>query len=253
MANNSPSNRLTLTLDFPEITLDKLSRVAGLWASLVQTVSAQSTGKKQAVRWVITEVHYGSSLTVETRPEVHGKRIEPALLDTISRSVIDGMRHLTDYPDAPEFFSPHALSLAKKLAQQADNERGRIIVSNGTDTEVALNAKIISTVDTIFGPVVQSLGSVEGTLEGVITHGKHRFYIYDSLAGRRVSCLFGERITLDRVLHAYGKRVSVSGVIRTKERTGERLSIEASELIEFTPDDELLSTDDILREWGGVQ
>ena len=43
-------------------------------------------------------------------------------------------------------------------------------------------------------PVSVSIGTVEGMLQGLITHGKNRFLIFDPLSGRQVTCYFSDRI-----------------------------------------------------------
>lgn len=93
-------------------------------------------------------------------------------------------------------------------------------------------------------PEIQSIGTVEGQLEGLITHGKNRFYIYDPLTARQVICDFGERVKRDEVLRAYGKRVAATGKIRSR-RSGERVSVEVNRLFVFPPDSELPSAADV--------
>jgi hypothetical protein len=251
MADTNPDARLTLTIDWPEITIERLSRVASLWANLVQSVSAEATGKRDAVRWVVTSITYASPLRVEASPEVVSKKLDPAIVGEISHAVIAGIAHLEKTPDSPEFFTPQALSVARKLAVLSDAEKfRRLIVSNGAAAPVALTQSVAATIDDIIGPVVESYGSIEGQLEGVMTHGKRRFYVYDALTRRQVRCFFDDTVPLRSVLDAYEKRVSVSGTIKAKALTGEPLSIAVVELHTFRPDSELLPTDEILRMWG---
>lgn len=91
-------------------------------------------------------------------------------------------------------------------------------------------------------PEVESIGTVEGSLEGLIIHGKRRFLIFDPLTGHRVTCYFTERVEWETVLKAFGKRVAVSGFLRSR-RSGEKVSISATRLYEFPPDDELPRAD----------
>ncbi len=93
------------------------------------------------------------------------------------------------------------------------------------------------------------MGTIEGRLQGVFTHGVKKFYIYDSATDRQVRCEFGDRVPLKKVLEAYESRVAVSGFIKVRKKTGQRLSIQAHDLRQFRDDSELASTDEILRAW----
>jgi len=106
------------------------------------------------------------------------------------------------------------------------------------------------TVDHIFGLIVESYGTVEGTLEGVLTHGRRRFFVYDALSGRQVRCHFDNMaIRTDDVLAAFERRVAVGGIVRSKQFTGEKISIEAKEFNVFPRDRELLSLSEIHDLW----
>jgi hypothetical protein len=95
------------------------------------------------------------------------------------------------------------------------------------------------------GPPQDSIGTVEGKLQALNIHEKPpRFAIYDLLTDRRVECYFTTRIKLEDVLAGVGRRVAVTGLIKTRP-TGERVSIEARELRLFPAEDELPTPDDV--------
>lgn len=252
MPDERHADRLTLTIDWPEITLDRLSRITSLWSRIVQSVSVEAAGRKQAIKWVITEVHFGSPLTFEALPEVVGDRVDPDVINQVAHAIVSGIDHLETHPDEPEYFTSHTLGNAKALALLTDPEKQRrILVSNGVGKQVELSTNTAATVDRIFGPTLESYGSVEGQLEGLITHGKQRFYVYESLTGKQVRCLFdSDTIPLSEILKGFDRRVSVSGLIKSKALTGERLSIVASQFSILPADDTLMTTDDIRRLWG---
>lgn len=253
MADDHDKRRLTLTVDWPQITLADLSRLAGLWSRLVDSVSAEATGKKTGIRWVIRSITLASPLEIVSDPQVTNDKIAPVVTERVSRSLLTGIQHLIKYQDQPEGFSHDSLHVARKLAELADPlQQRRMSISNGTGSAVEVTSRVISSVDLIFGPVLESYGSVEGTLEGVITHGKRRFYVYDSLVGRQVRCHFDNmRIKLPEVLQAFEKRVVVSGLIRSRAMTGQRISIDAARFQVFPPDNELMSLAEIQDLWNG--
>ena len=97
---------------------------------------------------------------------------------------------------------------------------------------------------------LQEYGSVEGRLEGLITHGKRRFFIWESLTNRQVECQFADRIPLQDILAAYERRVAARGLIH-RRRTGEKLSVDVEDFRVFRPEAELPSVEriqEILRD-----
>lgn len=96
----------------------------------------------------------------------------------------------------------------------------------------------------VLAPEITSIGTIEGQLEGLITHGKNRFYIYDPLSAKQIICSFDERVGREPVLQAFGKRVAATGIIRSR-RSGERVSVQVSRLYVFPPDSELPRAADV--------
>ena len=90
------------------------------------------------------------------------------------------------------------------------------------------------------------MGTVEGTLEVFNVHGARRqFVIYDELTGQRIECHFGHRIALDQITAGAERRVAVTGEIRSRE-SGEIVSVIATDIEVFPPDDELPNAADVL-------
>jgi hypothetical protein len=109
-----------------------------------------------------------------------------------------------------------------------------------------MNAKPLPTLG---GKILESYGSIEGRLEARSVHGVRRIYVYDSLMNREVRCDFGDRVPLDEVLRAFDRRVSVTGTIKSRAKTGTWLSVQVSTLRLSRSDDELPKTGEILNAW----
>ena len=84
----------------------------------------------------------------------------------------------------------------------------------------------------------QEYGSVEGKLEGTVTHGKRRFFVCESLAGRLVECHFADGIPLSDLLGAFGRRVSVRGTVHRRP-TGEKVSLDVDSFRVLLSEDQL--------------
>ena len=92
----------------------------------------------------------------------------------------------------------------------------------------------------VLSPEVRTIGTIEGELEGLIIHGAKRFFLYDRLTGRRVICYFGNTVSWERLRDLFGKRVAVTGEIRSR-RSGDRASVDVSSYYVFPPEDDLPS------------
>lgn len=246
------NSNLTLTVSWPEITLDRLSRVTGLWSQLILEISRAASGKAGNVRWVVASISYASPYRVVVAPEAASRKIPPRLPADVSYAIVNGIADLGLRPDVPDYFTPSALSITRKLAALTDATKARsMIVSNGVDRPAPLTSKVVAAIDDIVGPVTESFGTVEGLLQALNTHGRPRFYIWDVLGNRQIRCHFDpETVALDNVLDAYDQRVSISGRIRSKALTGERLSIDVVDFQRLKSDADLMSPDEILRAWG---
>lgn len=252
MAESRKEDRLTLILDWPEITPEKLSTISGLWADLLSEVSKQVAGgaSHRAVRWVLAEIKFGSPLELTVGPTRVRADVDPDVIQQISKSVMSGLSELVVRPERPSHFSDAVLSRIRKLAKEADSEKDKqIYIANGATHRIAVGPKMVSAVDDLFGPTVESHGSIEGRLEGIFVHAAHRIYVYDSLTNRQVRCDFGDRVPLDDVLRAFAKRVAVTGMIKSRAKTAARLSVKVSTLKVFRSDDELPKTQEILDVW----
>ena len=110
---------------------------------------------------------------------------------------------------------------------------------------MTVTKRLAANVEEIIGGPIESFGSVEGKLEGLLLHDRRTFYVWEALTGRRVECNFLNRIPLDEVLAAVGKRVAARGIVR-RRRTGELVRVEAEELRVFRPQHELPGLDDVV-------
>jgi hypothetical protein len=255
MPGQERDQRLTLTVDWPEITIDRLARLTQLWSALIQSVSAEATHKRDGVKWVVTAVTYSSPLRMTAAPEPANDFVNPVVVEKVSHAVLAGIDDLGEERAVkPPFYSERSLRLARLLALEANPLEGRrLIVSNGSAAPREFNSHVVATVEEIVGPVIESYGSIEGRLQGLETHGRRKFFIWESLSGRRVRCYFDDTIVdLDELLDAYERRVSVSGLIRSKPN-GRRISIEVKQFTVLAPDDALATSDEILRRWEALR
>lgn len=170
-------------------------------------------------------------------------RLPADALPELADVVVEGLTTLDEGPVRPPYFNDRALEQAKALANLATAELP-LVVANG-EAKVDATKRLMTHVDEVIGIPRESIGTIEGKLETLDIHSRpQRFAIFDLLTDRRVECYFGTRVELDEVLRGVGRRVAVTGVIKTRP-SGERLAIEARELRIFPAEDELPTPDDV--------
>lgn len=228
-----------------QVTLRRLEEALDAWSDLLREVAADVVGAsgRDAVRFVVTGAKAGS-FDLSARPQPAKRTVPVAVLPRIAKTITSGLRSLERRAARPKHFTDTALLKVRDLGKMTSPETPAVTIGNGSADPIPLSSRLIANVEAVLAPEVKSIGTVEGKLEGLIIHGKSRFLIFDPLTARQVTCYFSERIPYEQVLRAFGKRVAVSGMIRSR-RSGERVDIQATRLEVMPPDGELPTTADV--------
>lgn len=243
---SSSGSGLIVEIDASELTLGRFDQLTHDIAALIREVAGELAGR-DAVRWVVEDVRRESPLRFELSAHPTKEEVPKHLVSQVAAAITSGITLIEERPERPAYFTDTALDRAKDLASRVgDDVRAvRFRTRNGDIGEpVTVTKRLVANVDDLIGPRLERFGSVEGRLEGLLAHTRRVFYVWEPLTDRRIECIFGDRIPLDEVLSAFGRRVSVRGLIRTR-KTGEKLSIEAREMYVFPPEEELPSVDEI--------
>lgn len=229
-----------------QVTLRRLGEALGAWTDLLREVATDVAGAtgRDAVRFIVTEATAGS-FDLAARPQPAKRDVPAAVMPRIAKTITAGLRMLERSATRPKHFNETALLKVRDLGRLTSPETPMIEVGGNGAKPIPLSARLIANVEAVLAPEVKSIGTVEGKLEGLIIHGKNRFLVFDPLSGRHVTCYFAERIGYDNVLKAFGKRVAVTGLIRSR-RSGEKVDIQVSRLHIMPPDEELPSASDVL-------
>jgi hypothetical protein len=235
-------NELELTLDAKEVSLSQLVSASSIFAALIREVSREYTGADRAVKWVV-EVESGS-VKLPVKGRAASDKVAPSAVPEIVSAIVGGLKTLNERPARPPYFNDKALREAKALANLANEDLPRIAVTNGA-VGMETSKRLMTNVDEVLGAGRESIGTIEGKLEALNIHERPpRFGIFDLLTDQRVECYFGTNIDLEEVLRGVGRRVAVSGIIKTRG-TGERFSIEVRGLRVFPPEADLPSPEDV--------
>lgn len=243
-----PRTNLTVEIDAEALTLGRFQQLAQALSGLVSEVGNEVGQRhRNPVRWVIVDVHH-SNVTLELSPERTREDVPPDLPDRVADAIASGMAVIEERAERPPYFSDRALERAKQLSDPVGAElravRFRRERAGKPVERVTVTRQLAANVDELIGPKVESFGTIEGRLEGIVVHDRRTFFVWETLTNRRVECSFGDRIALDEVLAAFGRRVATRGIVR-KRKTGEPLNIEANELYVFPAEDELPGLDDV--------
>src|SRR5262249_40589664 len=162
-------------------TLRRLGEALEAWTDFLREVASDVAGVRgrDAVHFVVTEAKAGS-FDLSARPQPSKRDVPHALLPRISKTITAGLQTLERGAKRPKHFSDTALLRIQDLGKLRTPETPTVRVGNGTKT-VSLSSRLIANVEAVLAPEIKSIGTVEGQLEGLITHGKNRFYIYDPL------------------------------------------------------------------------
>jgi hypothetical protein len=228
-----------------QVTLRRLGEALDAWTDLLREVATNVAGAtgRDAVRFVVTEAKAGS-FDLAARPQPGKQDVPPAIMPRIAKALTTGLRTLERSATRPKHFNDTALLKLRDLGKLTGPETPIIKLGNGAEP-IPLSTRLIANIEAVLAPEVMSIGTVEGKLEGLIIHGKNRFLVFDPLTGHHVTCYFAERVRYADVLQAFGKRVAVSGWIRSR-RSGEKVDIQVSHLHVMPPDQELPSALEVL-------
>jgi hypothetical protein len=238
---------LTVDIDGSLLPFDKFRKAQEELASILHEVD-QNLGEKKrpSVNWVVSSVTSGSvHLTIEG---VATERVAKAAIAEVITTVETGIATLEERPERPPFFSDRALESAKCLAALIGKDILTIQVG-ANSKRVNLTQHLVANVDELIGAHYKSFGSVEGVLNAIDLNRRPLFRIYDLLTGKGVKCHFTPEF-IDKIKDALGKRVSVYGLISSRE-DGQKVSVEVENMEVFPSEIELPRIEDIIGILGG--
>lgn len=235
---------IRLELDGERINANKFISSIRIFYDIINEVAENIAGKLKPVKWIVS-VDKGS-IYVDFKPEVFDNK-DKVLEEKINETIDNGLMTLEETEQQPEYFNINILSNFSRLASiiqpiQEDGLDKIKIWTNGKPIEVTHH--IVANVDKIIGIDYKDYGGLEGKLETLSERKKHHFVIYDFLNDKAIRCNFAEDL-LDEVLHSFGKRVYVYGLIKYR-KTGEPISIEVEKFKPLKNEDELPRALDVL-------
>lgn len=208
-------NKIKLTLDGPLLTVDKFLDAIENMFGIIKEVSlsvAKKSGKTGVKKWVVSVEKGSAVISCEAR------EASPEVISKTVHAVSDGLYTLEHKSIRPPYFSDSTLVKVGKLAAVIDLQ-GKLV----DKIQVTANNKALTLSHQTFTNIQklitksEAYGSVEGTLWMVSGAKGYKFSVYDDLTNKAIECHFKDDM-LDEVIRAFGKHVSVSGLIKYNEK-----------------------------------
>jgi hypothetical protein len=233
---------LVLEIDESHVTPEKFLKAVRAFFVIVEEVTAEVGGKKDAVRWRV-QVGHGRNL-VGVRPE---PGYSPALLTRITQAVSDGLSQIEGAASAPAHFNERALRNLRELATLAENAHGGHTTGDHTTiriwvnkTPIAVTHSAASHVGEIVAIEHEDFGSIEGRLETLLGREGLQFVIHEPLRGEAIRCEIAADELLEQAMANFRERVEVYGTIKYR-KDGQPVSIRVEEIVPFPASDQLPS------------
>lgn len=200
-----------------------------LSAILHEVELEMSKDRRSRLSWDVAELGLGSATVgLEPASEEHSE-----LAGRVTKTLIGGLRQLSDERVRPGFFNDAALERARRLSRLASDRLDRInLFSNVPEQQLYLTGAIAVNVQQILEHL-ESIGSVEGRLELLSGREGARpyFAVRDAVSRASVRCYFPEDL-LQQALQAFRKRVVVRGLI-VSDSSGrpKRIHVQGMEIV----------------------
>ncbi len=184
-------------------------------------LSVQST---RTIDWSVSQWSRSSPAMLTLEPVVIDEQLDNR--ETVIRTAMSGMAALKERDERPKYFSDQALTNARGLVSLLGPRVRTVEVFTPEDRVICTEA-IASNIREILRPGREMMGSTEGVLEAMNSHGKFQFSLYEPVLATRIGCELdkdAEPGLKARIIELYEQRVRVSGVLRTN-RHGEVRSV----------------------------
>lgn len=216
---------------------DFLSPANNLIRLLSEVDIALSPSLTRSAEWSIRVLSRSSPAVLVLEPIMREGHLDNRR--AVVNTVMEGILALKDRDMRPRYFSDQALASTRELVSVLGERVHRIEVFT-EDFRIVCTEMIAANIREILHPGREMMGSIDGFLESMISHGGFAFGLYEPVLASRIECQLDSNLDAEtasrlknQVYTLYEKRVRLSGTLRTN-RKGEVRSarvIGVSELI----------------------
>lgn len=258
-----PENRITIQLqgsleDDWHVTLSAfLAQLEAVKAALKQTERIVSGDEEVSVYYRVVDLRHSSPATIVLEavsrvnlspPQPAKKKSRPMAnrpdySHATVRQFFHSLKTIREKKERPARADLQLLEAYRNLAGPLDKKVSDLKIING-EGAIDIDRVFQSAIDEIIGPDELVEGSITGALEKLNLHNVSRFDIFPPIGPKQVTCDFGADLRQD-VIKAVDKYVRVTGKLRYKRLEQFPHAINAEQIEELPPDDELPTLLDI--------
>lgn len=197
--------------------------------------AAFSERRGETLDWLVNDLSRNGSLTLEIHSVVRRSRrkgIED-VGERVTRAFVDSFTSIEHGGDSPPYLTERGMANALRMAQVAGVRGAHALRASvpHTDRHIEITAQSAENLRRLIRPVGESIGSVEGKLEGISLHRGTSLVVYQAATEKAVTVRLPKGMqwgdVREEVYNLLGKRVSISGRLRRNQR-GEPVRIEVS-------------------------
>lgn len=221
----------------------------GAWDHLIRLLSeidvALSFESTRTMDWSVRQLSRSSPAVLVLEPVVRDEQLDNR--DTVIRTAMNGIANLKEHDVRPNYFSDRALESARGLVSIL-GPRVHTVEVFTPEENIVCSEVISSNIREILHPGREMIGSTEGVLEAMNSHGKFQFSLYEPVREIRIVCEMDRSADPDlknRIVELYEKRVRVSGTLRTN-RHGEVRSARVSDVAALRTEPRFERAEDIV-------
>ena len=215
-----------------EVTLHDFATAVSGFLQLIESLQ-HDVARDAQIEWVIDSLEAGSATaTVRGRPGTpdSGERVKDVVhaYEDIGRALESG--------SSLERYSAQVYASARRITGII-NSRVRSVrfETDEVDAEIHAPSARPGNEGSRTAPEARH-GAVKGRVQSLSSRGGLRFTLYDLVDDRSVSCYLAEG-NEDVMRNAWGKLVSVEGLVRRDPDTGRPTTIREVRSVEITPED----------------
>ena len=229
--------RLTFEINGPrrEVALDTFTRATSNVVAILKELDQAISHRKGrgSLIWYVYDLSTNGKLLIEVESKIrararHGETIQDTSTD-VANSLVTGFENVENKGISPPYLSESGLKKIKQMASLVRKNGARAFTAKANDRSAEISQKAADNIGQLLPIRRESIGGVEGRLEGISIHGAKRFIVYQAITHKAINCVFARPEFLDRAISALGKRVLVSGTVR-KNIKGEPVAVDVQNL-----------------------
>ncbi len=229
--------RLTFEINGPkrEVAFDTFTRATSNVVAILKELDRAISRRKgrETLVWYVYDLSTNGNLVIEVESKVRSRAIHGEIVRDISgdvtNSLVAGFENVESRGISPPYLSESGLKKIQQMASLVRKNGARAFIAKAADRSAEISEKAADNIGQLLPVRRESIGAVEGRLEGISIHSGKRFIVYHAITHKAINCLFSQPEFLDKAISALGKRVYVGGTLKKNVR-GEPVAVDVQKL-----------------------